>query len=105
MKEGTANELPNMVKLDKYDFVLDMFEVGLLQSNEHAYIGVSPDGIVMIKVPGGEYGNLPPVTACLEIKTRVRPNTIADAEAVLLATYNKHIIVCEYEDAIILRET
>ena len=63
MKEETANKVPTMVKLDKYDFVLDMFEVGLLQSNEHAYIGVSPDGIAMVKVPGGGYADLPPVTA------------------------------------------
>ena len=41
MKEGTANEVPTIAKLTKYGFILHIFEVGLLQSSEHTYIGVS----------------------------------------------------------------
>ena len=51
-----------------------------------------------MKVPGAQYANLPPITMYLKIKTRVRPNTIADAEAALAATDNQQIVVCEYKD-------
>ena len=77
MAMGTENEEPTFEALKREDCVSHLYEVGLLQSIAHPVLGVSPDGIVIMRGPlpyDGEIG-------CVEIKTRVKATTIAKAEA------------------------
>ena len=77
MTMGVENEQPTFEALRNEPFVSSLYEVGLLQSIDHPVLGVSPDGIVILQgqlLYDGEIG-------CLEIKTRVKPSTIARAEA------------------------
>ena len=78
MTMGTENEEPTFEALRHEPCVTHLFEVGLLQSIDHPVLGVSPDGIAVFTGGGflydGEIG-------CVEIKTRVKPATIARAEA------------------------
>lgn len=80
------------------DKCIHFFEVGLLQSLEHDFLGVSADGIAMVMIPGTSYASLPPVMVIVEIKTRVGIDTIANA----VAAMNMHgaIVACEYDDDI-----
>ena len=100
MKVGSDNEFPTAEKFSKEDFVTEFYDVGLLQSKEYPYLGVSPDGIAKIRL-----GNDSPY-ACVEIKTRSRDATIAKAEAA--AKQHGRIVKCAFEDTVfdecVLRE-
>ena len=63
MISGTLNEEPTFDKLHHESFVVDTFEVGLLQNKNEPTIGVSPDGITLITIHDGTN-----VVGCVEIK-------------------------------------
>ena len=48
MKIGINNEYPTAEKLSKEDFLIEFYDVGLLQSKNYPFLGVLPDGIVKI---------------------------------------------------------
>ena len=50
MRAGTKDEFPMVEKLCTEEFVKSNFDVGLLQYKFYAFLGVSPDGIMTIKV-------------------------------------------------------
>ena len=62
------------------------------------FIGVSPDGIAKVKVPGDKYEGIDSQWMTVEIKTRVAENTIYDAEV----ARDEHgaIVTCEYGDCV-----
>ena len=99
MAEGTSNEVPTAEKFAAYQYVLQFFEVGLLQSKEADFISVFPDSVAIVKIPGDDYYDLEPVIACVEIKSRVAYNTINDAE--VARPDNGEVIACAYNDAVI----
>lgn len=90
MAEGTANEKATTDALVEEPFVLALFEVGLLQMVEYPYLGVSPDGIILL-----QRGNAR-VYATVEIKTRVGEKSKCTAMEAL----NEHgrVIFCAYDD-------
>jgi len=49
MKGGTKNEYPTVEKLCFKKYVLEFYDVGLLQSIQYPHLGVSPDGIILIQ--------------------------------------------------------
>ena len=53
MAEGTKNEVPTLSTLQNYDFVTNLFEVGLLEMIDCPYIAVSPDGVATIITQDG----------------------------------------------------
>ena len=81
MAQGTKNEEPTIQNFAAKDYVVAFFKVGLLQMKDHPAIGVSPDGIAWVLVPGDEYDEQEKQLACVEIKTRVKPKTIFQAES------------------------
>ena len=81
MGQGTKNEEPTVQKFSSMDYVDEFYEVGLLQMKEHPTIGVSPDGIAWVVIPGDEFEDEEMQLACVEIKTRVKPRTIFQAES------------------------
>ena len=76
MTTGTENEDPTIQKLRRETMIMCLFDVGLLQSNEHLSLGVSPDGLCILNLDD----NLNDSIVCIEIKTRVKPLTITKAE-------------------------
>jgi len=96
MAEGTANEEPTAQKFSSMSFVKAFYDVGLLQWNKADYLGVSPDGVAIVKVPGEEYKELEEKRCCVEIKTRVKPDPIAAAENA--RQQHGYIVTCSYDD-------
>ena len=74
---GTENEAHPFESLKEEPCVRHLYEVGLLQSITHLVLGVSHNGIVMMNGELLYKGEI----ECVEIKTRVKPTTIARAEA------------------------
>ena len=93
MKDGTLNEEPTFEKLANETFIVDAFEVGLLQSKKVPTAGVSHDGVAVVK---DEFGlqNL----ACIEIKTRISKTTIEAAEVAV--SNHGRIVRCHYDDEV-----
>lgn len=77
MQIGSANKVPVVEALLNYDCIHCFYECGLLEWREAAYIGVSPDGVVLFSPRNTAKAR---ELACVEIKTRSSPNTIAKAE-------------------------
>ena len=106
MAEGTKNEEPTAQNFASMDFVDSFYEVGLLKWDEAENVGVSPDGIALVKIPGDEHASLPKQLVSVEIKTRVNDNTIAKAEEARVAVKDNSVngdgkfVVCEYDDDI-----
>eukprot|EP00984_Skeletonema_dohrnii_P027846 scaffold17539_cov76-Skeletonema_dohrnii-CCMP3373.AAC.1 len=102
MEQGTKNEEPTLEHFSQLENVKAVFEVGLLKWNSEGNVGVSPDGVAIVKVPDGSCND--DEIACVEMKTRSKENTIAKAEeAVERAKQNSidgdgKVVVCEYDD-------
>ena len=94
MKQGSVNEIPTVDAVCMKPFVLEFYEVGLLQWKTAPYLGVSPDGVLKIIVPSEDDAMM----ACVEIKTRVSANTIDDA--VTARENYGEIVHCTYGDDI-----
>ena len=92
MTTGTENEEPTIQKLRKEKFMRCLFDVGLLQSNEHWSLGVSPDGLCILNSDD----SLNDSVACVEIKTRVKPLTIEKAETA--RRQFGRVVWCYYDD-------
>ena len=93
MARGTSNEVPVALKFIQEDFVLDFFEVGLLQSKQHPFLGVSPDGVALIN----NASNINKV-ACVEIKTRVGDDSIR--KATKAARDHGRVVNCAHNDEV-----
>ena len=104
MADGTKNEEPTSQSFASLDFVVEFYEVGLLRWDKCKNIGVSPDGIALVKIPSDSLSNLTAQLAAVEIKTRVSDNTITKAENAREAVKESSvhgdgkIVVCQYED-------
>ena len=81
MAYGLFDMEPTIQKFTSMDYVVEFYEVGLLQMRDHPTISVSLDGIAWVLIPGDEFENKEMVLVCVEIKTRVKPRTIFQAEA------------------------
>ena len=81
MAQGTKNEEPTIQNFASKDYVVDFFEDSLLQMRDHPTIGVSPYGIAWVLVPEDEFEEQEKQLACVEIKTRIKPKTIFQAES------------------------
>ena len=90
MRAGTKNELPTIEKLRSEEIVEGIFDVGLLQYKFCPFLGVSPDGIMTIKVD--ELSEC----ASLEIKSRMTQQTILSAKKA--ATKHGRTVFCAYMD-------
>ena len=62
------------VQVKNMHFVVEFFDIGLLQFKQHPYLSVSPDGIALILFKGKK------VFACVKMKTRVAWRRIEDVE-------------------------
>ena len=71
MTTGTENEVPTCNKLMEESCVKELYEMRLLQHNDHLFLGVSSDGIEVII--GGEHDSQ---IRYIETKTRCAPRTI-----------------------------
>ena len=80
MASGTKNEDQTAQKFASMSFVVSFFEVGLLKWDQSENIGVSPDGVALVNIPGSEHLNLEPHVTMVEIKTRVSKTTILKTE-------------------------
>ena len=90
MKVGTANEDNVVDALVKESFILEFYDVGLLQHKTLQYVAVSPDGVIKLIVENCSH------LACVEIKTRVSENSRLKAEA-CMRSYGK-VVHCGYND-------
>ena len=91
MAIGTDNKRSVIKALRKKDFILGIYEVGLIVSRFHKYIAVSPDGIALIEVDDCQH------VATVEIKSRVKEST---REASVSAAMKHGVIVrCDYNDS------
>ena len=57
MAIGTDNESLVLDALARKDFVVELFEVGLLGNKTHPFFAASPDGIALIKQTDETYCN------------------------------------------------
>ena len=96
MSQGSVNEIPTADHFATFEWVLEFYDVGLLEWKEAAYIAVSPDGIVRIKVQYLPFRESEPQLACLEIKTRVSENTINVTEEA--ARKYGRLVYCTFDD-------
>ena len=105
MKIGSTNEIPTAEKLANESWVLEFYEVGLLEWKEASFIGVSPDGIARINVPANDAdiessnsdGDETALHyASVEMKTRSSPNTIEKAQKA--ASDHGKLVYCTYDD-------
>ena len=70
MAIGTNDESLILEALVRKDFVMELFEVGLLGNKTHLFFAASPDGIALIKQSDDTH------IATIEIKSCVKDNTI-----------------------------
>ena len=93
MKQGSDNEVPISENIKLLDWVLDLYNIGVIECTDTPYIGVSCDGIDRMRV----YQKV--VLGCVEYKTRLSElSAIADAEKAVEDHGGEHV-VCDYEDA------
>ena len=92
MTTGTENEDPTIQKLRSEIMIMCLFDVGLLQSNDHLSLCVSPDGLYILILDD----NMNDSVACVEIKTRVKPLTITRAEN-SRRQFGK-VVWCDFDD-------
>ena len=90
MKVGTANEDNVVDALVKESFILEFYDVCLLQHKTLQYVAVSPDRVVKLIVENCYH------LACVEIKTRVSENSRLKAEA-CMRSYGK-VVHCGYNN-------
>jgi hypothetical protein len=88
MKIGTKNEDAILRALRCHQQVSDLWSCGLFESKEYPWLAASPDAIAIVKAPGGRT-----VVATVEVKTRVSPQRIAQAEEIA-RQYTDKPIVC-----------
>ncbi len=93
MARGTSNEVPVALKFLQEDFVVDFFEVGLLQSKQHPFLGVSPDGVALTN-----NASVSNKVACVEIKTRVGDAPIRKATEA--ASDHGRVVNCAFDDEV-----
>jgi hypothetical protein len=92
MRIGSKNEDAILRAFRECSIVTDIFSCGLFESNKFPWLAASPDAIAVIRNPDGEK-----VLAAVEVKTRVSPQRIADAEGIAAryaARYATNTIVC-----------
>ena len=91
MAQGSDNEVPIAEQISQYDWIKDLYDVGLLEVTSHPYLGVSPDAIARIIV------HTLIVLAVVEMKTRlVELTTIKTAEEAA-ERHGMHV-TCEFND-------
>ncbi len=95
MQIGSANEIPTIERLVTLEWIHNFYECGLLEWREAPYVTVSPDGVVMFSLPGRPDDKH---LACVEIKPRSSPTTIAKAEEAV--SEHGSIVYCAYNDAV-----
>jgi hypothetical protein len=88
MKIGTKNEDAILHALRCHHQVSDLWSGGLFESKQYPWLAASPDAIAIVKAPGGRE-----VVATVEVKTRVSPQRIVQAEEIA-RKYNDKPIVC-----------
>ena len=93
MARGSSNEMPVALKFSLEEFVVDFHEVGLLQSQQFPYLGVSPDGVAIIST-----ANITNKVACVEIKTRVGEDSIGKANKA--ASDHGRVVNCAHNDEV-----
>ena len=104
MAQRTKNEEATAQKFASMDFVENFYDVELLKWGKAENVGVSPDGIAWIKVPGEDHMGLEKQLYCAETKTRVSNNTISNAEKSRETIKEKSlhgdgkVAVCKYDD-------
>ena len=67
MVAGTKNEPAILSALLQHEYVVNLFECGLLESKEVLWLAASPDAIAQLELPGSDRYDL----AVVEIKTKV----------------------------------
>ncbi len=83
-RSGRMNEAPVVAQLRKQPWIEQVFEIGLVQSKLWPALGVSADGIVVMKEPTSARGRPATTFGALEIKTKVAETTMHDAELAAL---------------------
>jgi len=88
MRIGTKNEDAILCAFRSLRQVTDIFCCGLVENKELPWLAASPDVIFIVKNPQGEK-----VLAMVEVKTRVSPTRIAEAERIA-SHWNNKLIMC-----------
>ena len=78
MKKGTKNETAVMRALKAMPWTKGVWDVGLVAMKDHPWIAVSADGVAKVRRPRTEDY----MTVTLEIKSKVKENTVARAERI-----------------------
>jgi hypothetical protein len=90
MVAGTKNEPAILSALLQHEYVVNLFECGLLESKEVPWLAASPDAIAELELPGSDRYDL----AVVEIKTKVSHDRIANSRRIQ-ARYNSLWIEAE----------
>jgi len=88
MRIGTKNEDAILAALRNFNIAADIFQCGLLESKFIPWLAASPDAIAIVRSPEGQK-----VLATIEVKTRVSPEGVAEAERIA-ACWSHKMIVC-----------
>jgi hypothetical protein len=91
---GSKNENAVLKALSNLDFVSNVFDVGLIEHINIPWLAASPDAISIIQV-SEDSAYIAPV----EVKTRVAPDKILEAE-MIAQKYNHKIISCGVGDEV-----
>jgi hypothetical protein len=81
---GTKNEDAILAAFKNHSNVTDMFSCGLLESKHVPWLAASPNAIAVVKNPHGGK-----VLATVDMKTRVAPKSITEAETIAARWNNK----------------
>jgi hypothetical protein len=88
MRISTKNEDAIWAAFHNFNIVTDIFQCGFLESKFIPWLAISPDAIAIVRSPEGQK-----VLATIELKTRVSPEHVAEAEQIA-ARWNHKMIVC-----------
>ena len=88
---GSKNEEAVLLHLASKNYVLNMYDCGLLESKDSPWLAASPDAIAVIDTGDGEAKH-----CVVEVKTRVSPEKIADALQIA-KKHNNAVIFTDFE--------
>jgi hypothetical protein len=91
---GSKNENAVLKAFSDLDFVSSVFDVGLIEHYKIPWLAASPDAISIIQV-AEDSAYIAPV----EVKTRVAPDRILEAERIA-QEYNHKVISCDVGDEV-----
>ncbi len=91
---GSKNENAVLKAFSNLDYVCSVFDVGLIEHSDIPWLAASPDAVAIIQTTEDFAGIVP-----VEVKTRVAPDRILEAERIA-QDYNCKLIFCGVGDEV-----